>query len=52
MNNNVEKFASPWSTLIHVPFKKVVKHDLFLLGIGAIIWIGFEVLVYGKVIGV
>jgi len=52
MNNNVEKFASSWGKMIHVPFKKVVKYNLFWLGIGAIIWIGMEVLVFEKVIGV
>jgi len=50
MNNNVEKFTSQCGKMINVQFKKVLECDFFWLGIGAIIWIGLEVFVFGKVI--
>ncbi|MFB5623248.1 MAG: hypothetical protein ACE5RH_04585 [Nitrosarchaeum sp.] len=31
---------SNWDKMVHAPFKKVVKFDLFCIGIGAVIGIG------------
>ena len=32
--------TSTWNTMIHAPFKKVVKFDLICMGIGTIIGMG------------
>jgi len=50
MNNHMEKFVSTWDKIVHAPFKKIMKYDLFWLGIGAIIWIGLEVFAFRKII--
>ncbi|MCE9652433.1 MAG: hypothetical protein K8Q89_05170 [Nitrosarchaeum sp.] len=43
------KFVSTCDKIVHAPFKKIMKYDLFWLVIGAIIWIGLEVFVFRKI---
>lgn len=51
-NENNRKRMKNWDKMVHAPFKKVVKFDLFCMGIGSVMGIGFGVFLAKEIIGV